>query len=186
MAPWLLGAAALEGQLVSDGVDGSRCPRGPQPLACRLPCSSPAKKPSLLKAHQFEGDPFDSGSEGSEGSEGLGPCVLSLGALMGTVAETSEDKYRLLDQRDRVMRQGMGCLGAVREGGPAAWSLSRSLGPVERTRALLLPGPCGRASHAVTCREGCDLVLLLEERSHALIHMLNEYRAVFSHGGNTR
>uniref|UniRef100_I3LCF4 Germinal-center associated nuclear protein n=1 Tax=Sus scrofa TaxID=9823 RepID=I3LCF4_PIG len=67
--------------------------------------SSPAKKPSLLKAHQFEGDPFDSGSEGSEGSEGLGPCVLSLGALMGTVAETSEDKYRLLDQRDRVMRQ---------------------------------------------------------------------------------
>ncbi|XP_032342237.1 germinal-center associated nuclear protein [Camelus ferus] len=64
--------------------------------------SSPVKKPSLLKAHQFEGDPFDSGSEVSEG---LGPCVPSLSALIGTVAETSEEKYRLLDQRDRIMRQ---------------------------------------------------------------------------------
>ncbi|XP_055425839.1 germinal-center associated nuclear protein isoform X2 [Bubalus kerabau] len=64
--------------------------------------SSPVKKPSLLKAHQFEEDPFD---ESSEGSEGLGPCVSSLSPLIGTVAETSEEKYRLLDQRDRVMRQ---------------------------------------------------------------------------------
>ncbi|XP_062932104.1 germinal-center associated nuclear protein isoform X2 [Cynocephalus volans] len=64
--------------------------------------SSPVKKPSLLKAQQFEGDLFDSGSEGSEG---LGPCVPSLSTLIGTVAETSEEKYRLLDQRDRVMRQ---------------------------------------------------------------------------------
>ncbi|XP_045859466.1 germinal-center associated nuclear protein isoform X2 [Meles meles] len=64
--------------------------------------SSPVKKPSLLKTHQFEGDPFDSGSEGSEG---LGPCVASLSTLIGTVAETSEEKYRLLDQRDRIMRQ---------------------------------------------------------------------------------
>ncbi|XP_027950549.1 germinal-center associated nuclear protein isoform X1 [Eumetopias jubatus] len=64
--------------------------------------SSPVKKPSLLKTHQFEGDPFDSGSEGSEG---LGPCVSSLSSLIGTVAETSEEKYRLLDQRDRIMRQ---------------------------------------------------------------------------------
>ncbi|XP_060225308.1 germinal-center associated nuclear protein isoform X1 [Meriones unguiculatus] len=64
--------------------------------------SSPVKKPSLLKIHQFEADPFDSGSEGSEG---LGSCVSSLSALIGTVAETSEEKYRLLDQRDRIMRQ---------------------------------------------------------------------------------
>ncbi|XP_047573634.1 germinal-center associated nuclear protein isoform X3 [Lutra lutra] len=64
--------------------------------------SSPVKKASLLKTHQFEGDPFDSGSEGSEG---LGPCVSSLSTLIGTVAETSEEKYRLLDQRDRIMRQ---------------------------------------------------------------------------------
>lgn len=71
---------------------------------CYYLCSSPVKKPSLLKTHQFEGDPFDSGSEGSEG---LGPCVSSLSSLIGTVAETSEEKYRLLDQRDRIMRQGM-------------------------------------------------------------------------------
>uniref|UniRef100_A0A8C6RUG5 Minichromosome maintenance complex component 3 associated protein n=1 Tax=Nannospalax galili TaxID=1026970 RepID=A0A8C6RUG5_NANGA len=64
--------------------------------------SSPVKKPSLLKIHQFEGDPFD---EGSEGSEGLGSCVSSISTLIGTVAETSEEKYRLLDQRDRIMRQ---------------------------------------------------------------------------------
>ncbi|XP_004632031.1 germinal-center associated nuclear protein [Octodon degus] len=64
--------------------------------------SSPVKKPSLLKAHQFEGDAFDSGSECSDG---LGLCVPSLSALIGTVAETSEEKYRLLDQRDRIMRQ---------------------------------------------------------------------------------
>ncbi|XP_069850965.1 germinal-center associated nuclear protein-like isoform X1 [Dipodomys merriami] len=64
--------------------------------------SSPVKKPSLVKAPQFVGDPFDSGSEGTEG---LGPCVSSLSTLIGTLAETSEDKYRLLDQRDRVMRQ---------------------------------------------------------------------------------
>ncbi|XP_064228079.1 germinal-center associated nuclear protein-like [Aotus nancymaae] len=61
--------------------------------------SSPVKKPSLLKAHQFEGDSLDSGSEG------LGPCVPPLSALIGTVAETSKEKYRLLDQRDRIMWQ---------------------------------------------------------------------------------
>ncbi|KAH0518202.1 Germinal-center associated nuclear protein [Microtus ochrogaster] len=64
--------------------------------------SSPVKKPSLLKIHQFEVDPFDSGSEGPEG---LGSCASSLSILIGTVAETSEEKYRLLDQRDRIMRQ---------------------------------------------------------------------------------
>lgn len=64
--------------------------------------SSPVKKPGLLKIHQFEADPFDSGSEGSEG---LGSCVSSLSTLIGTVADTSEEKYRLLDQRDRIMRQ---------------------------------------------------------------------------------
>lgn len=73
-----------------------------RPVAGGLNKSSPVKKPSLLKAHQFEGDPFDSGSEGSEG---LGPSVSSLSTLIGTVAETSEEKYRLLDQRDRIMRQ---------------------------------------------------------------------------------
>lgn len=62
------------------------------------------KKPGPLKTHPPDGDPFDSGSETSEGP---GPCVSSLSALIGTVAETSEEKYRLLDQRDRAMRQGV-------------------------------------------------------------------------------
>ncbi|XP_021566811.1 germinal-center associated nuclear protein isoform X2 [Carlito syrichta] len=77
-------------------------PSGRAVAGSLLSKSSPVKKPSLLKAHQFEGDPFDSGSESSEG---LGQCVSSLSTLIGTVAETSEEKYRLLDQRDRVMRQ---------------------------------------------------------------------------------
>ena len=103
-----------------------------QLLACCLPSSSPVKKPSLLKAHQFEEDPFD---ESSEGSEGLGPCVSSLSPLIGTVAETSEEKYRLLDQRDRVMRQGKGLVsaeavfsGAVREGVTLVWGAPLPLG----------------------------------------------------------
>ena len=114
-------------------------PDGYKVLACCLPSSSPVKKPSLLKAHQFEEDPFD---ESSESSEGLGPCVSSLSPLIGTVAETSEEKYRLLDQRDRVMRQGKGLVpaeavfsGAVGEGvtGLGA-SLLLASGPVMRTR----------------------------------------------------
>lgn len=80
------------------------------PWMCCFLCSSPVKKPSLLKIHQFEIDPFDSGSEGPEG---LGSCVSSLSILIGTVAETSEEKYRLLDQRDRIMRQGMVCRDKV-------------------------------------------------------------------------
>ncbi|XP_075398295.1 germinal-center associated nuclear protein isoform X2 [Tenrec ecaudatus] len=63
--------------------------------------SSPVKKP-ILKGSQFDGDRFDSAPESSEV---LGLCVSSLNALLGTVAETAEEKYRLLDQRDRVMRQ---------------------------------------------------------------------------------
>lgn len=74
-----------------------------QCLTCCSLGSSPVKKPGLLKVHPLEGDPFDSGSEASEGT---GPCVSSLSVLIGTVAETSEEKFRLLDQRDRVMRQG--------------------------------------------------------------------------------
>ncbi|XP_076975364.1 germinal-center associated nuclear protein [Tamandua tetradactyla] len=63
--------------------------------------SSPVKKPSALKALQSEGDAFDLGAEGTDSLV----CVSSLGALVGCVAETSEDKFRLLDQRDRIMRQ---------------------------------------------------------------------------------
>ncbi|XP_069716914.1 germinal-center associated nuclear protein isoform X2 [Phaenicophaeus curvirostris] len=63
--------------------------------------SSPAKKPCLRKALQFETDLFDSSSE-AQSSDALG---ASLSSLVGLVAETSEERYRLLDQRDKIMRQ---------------------------------------------------------------------------------
>ncbi|KAM6397232.1 germinal-center associated nuclear protein isoform 2-T2 [Pluvialis apricaria] len=66
--------------------------------------SSPAKKPGLRKALQFEADLFDSSSEG-QSSEVLGASLSCLGNLIGLVAETSEERYRLLDQRDKIMRQ---------------------------------------------------------------------------------
>uniref|UniRef100_A0A8B9RTL0 Germinal-center associated nuclear protein n=1 Tax=Accipiter nisus TaxID=211598 RepID=A0A8B9RTL0_9AVES len=66
--------------------------------------SSPAKKPGLRKALLFEADLFDSSSEG-QSSEALGASLSSLGNLVGLVAETSEERYRLLDQRDKIMRQ---------------------------------------------------------------------------------
>ncbi|XP_009889707.1 PREDICTED: germinal-center associated nuclear protein [Charadrius vociferus] len=66
--------------------------------------SSPAKKPGLRKALQFEADLFDASSEG-QSSEALGASLSSLGNLIGLVAETSEERYRLLDQRDKIMRQ---------------------------------------------------------------------------------
>ncbi|OXB61469.1 hypothetical protein ASZ78_010225 [Callipepla squamata] len=66
--------------------------------------SSPAKKPGLRKALQFETDLFDSTSEG-QNSEALGTSLSSLSNLVGIVAETSEERYRLLDQRDKIMRQ---------------------------------------------------------------------------------
>lgn len=65
--------------------------------------SSPAKKPGLRKALQFEADLFDSSSEG-QNSEAT--SLSSLSNLIGLVAETSEERYRLLDQRDKIMRQG--------------------------------------------------------------------------------
>uniref|UniRef100_A0A8B9E8R3 Germinal-center associated nuclear protein n=1 Tax=Anser cygnoides TaxID=8845 RepID=A0A8B9E8R3_ANSCY len=66
--------------------------------------SSPAKKPGLRKALQFEADLFDSSSEG-QNSEAMGTSLSSLSNLIGLVAETSEERYRLLDQRDKIMRQ---------------------------------------------------------------------------------
>ncbi|XP_074766483.1 germinal-center associated nuclear protein isoform X2 [Athene noctua] len=62
--------------------------------------SSPAKKPGLRTTLQHAADLFDSSSEG-QSSEALS----SLSNLVGLVAETSEERYRLLDQRDKIMRQ---------------------------------------------------------------------------------
>ncbi|XP_048193075.1 germinal-center associated nuclear protein-like [Perognathus longimembris pacificus] len=67
-----------------------------------LKASSPVKKPRLLEAHGGEGHPFDAGSEGSGG---LGLCMSPLSGLIGTMAETSEAKYRVLAERDRILRR---------------------------------------------------------------------------------
>ncbi|XP_029462588.1 germinal-center associated nuclear protein isoform X2 [Rhinatrema bivittatum] len=66
---------------------------------------SPHKKPGITKLFQVVTDPFDSGLEGLS-SDTLGQAVpSSLNNLIGMLAETAEEKYRLLDQRDKIMRQ---------------------------------------------------------------------------------
>uniref|UniRef100_A0AAX7SS42 Germinal-center associated nuclear protein n=1 Tax=Astatotilapia calliptera TaxID=8154 RepID=A0AAX7SS42_ASTCA len=65
--------------------------------------SSPVKKPSPVKALQFDTEPQKESST-SQSSER--PVPSSLLPLIGQVAETAEDKYRLLEQRDKILRQG--------------------------------------------------------------------------------
>ncbi|XP_037343746.2 germinal-center associated nuclear protein [Pungitius pungitius] len=62
--------------------------------------SSPVKKSPLAKSLQFDTEP----QRESLGSER--PVPSSLLHLVGQVAETAEDKFRLLEQRDKVLRQG--------------------------------------------------------------------------------
>ncbi|NXU55150.1 GANP protein, partial [Turnix velox] len=76
----------------------------PSPGSAMASKSSPSKKPGLRKTLQFEADLFDSNPEG-QSSEALGASLSSLGNLVGLVAETPEERYRLLDQRDKIMRQ---------------------------------------------------------------------------------
>ncbi|CAI5656694.1 unnamed protein product [Oreochromis niloticus] len=67
--------------------------------------SSPVKKPSPVKALQFDTEPQkESSTSQSQSSER--PVPSSLLPLIGQVAETAEDKYRLLEQRDKILRQG--------------------------------------------------------------------------------
>ncbi|XP_059198686.1 germinal-center associated nuclear protein [Centropristis striata] len=75
--------------------------------AVRIPAggsSSPAKKSSLIKSLQFDSEPQKESSTESQSSER--PVPSSLLPLIGQLAETSEDKYRLLEQRDKILRQG--------------------------------------------------------------------------------
>lgn len=62
------------------------------------------KKSSLAKALQFDTEPQKEGSAEAQSSER--PVPSSLLHLIGQVAETAEDKYRLLEQRDKILRQG--------------------------------------------------------------------------------
>ncbi|XP_023278966.1 LOW QUALITY PROTEIN: germinal-center associated nuclear protein [Seriola lalandi dorsalis] len=66
--------------------------------------SSPVKKPPLVKGLQSDTEPQKESSTESQSSER--PVPSSLLHLIGQLAETAEDKYRLLEQRDKVLRQG--------------------------------------------------------------------------------
>lgn len=62
------------------------------------------KKPSPVKLLQFDADPQKENIAEAQISERL--VSSSLVHLIGQVAETSEDKYRLLEQADKILRQG--------------------------------------------------------------------------------
>ncbi|XP_029386874.1 germinal-center associated nuclear protein isoform X2 [Echeneis naucrates] len=66
--------------------------------------SSPVKKPPLVKVLQLDADPLKESSTDSQISER--PIPSSILHLIGQLAETAEDKYRLLEQRDKILRQG--------------------------------------------------------------------------------
>lgn len=67
--------------------------------------SSPVKKPLSAKSLQFDTEPHKDSNSAIPSSEGTVPS--SLLHLVGQLAETTEDKYRLLEQRDKVLRQGL-------------------------------------------------------------------------------
>lgn len=68
--------------------------------------SSPIQKSSVAKTLQFESEaPLESVSEERSVERPINlPLVLQ--PLIGQVAETAEEKYRLLEQRDKILRQG--------------------------------------------------------------------------------
>ncbi|XP_030643492.1 germinal-center associated nuclear protein [Chanos chanos] len=68
---------------------------------------SPIKKPTIAKTLQFDSDPQQhSGAEGQSSDRPVTSLPSSLLPLIGQVAETSEEKYRLLEMRDKILRQG--------------------------------------------------------------------------------
>lgn len=66
--------------------------------------SSPVKK-----ALQFDSEPQKESSSSIEAQSSEFPVPSSLLHLVGQLAETSEDKYQLLEQKDKVLRQGEAC-----------------------------------------------------------------------------
>lgn len=68
---------------------------------------SPVKKSSVAKTLQFDSDPHqDVNSEGQSVDHPVAIMPSSLQPLIGQIAETAEEKYRLLEQRDKILRQG--------------------------------------------------------------------------------
>uniref|UniRef100_A0A8C7Y7E0 Germinal-center associated nuclear protein n=1 Tax=Oryzias sinensis TaxID=183150 RepID=A0A8C7Y7E0_9TELE len=66
--------------------------------------SSPVRRASPAKVLQFDADPQKEIKTESLSSER--PMPSSLLPLIGQVAETAEEKFRLLEQRDKILRQG--------------------------------------------------------------------------------
>uniref|UniRef100_A0A8C5QB66 Germinal-center associated nuclear protein n=1 Tax=Leptobrachium leishanense TaxID=445787 RepID=A0A8C5QB66_9ANUR len=66
-------------------------------------CRSPNKKSLVSKTINFDTEICDSQAPSSETT--AISLLPTLSHLLGTVAETSEEKYRLLDQRDKILRQ---------------------------------------------------------------------------------
>ncbi|KAJ3592539.1 hypothetical protein NHX12_007666 [Muraenolepis orangiensis] len=103
------------GEPEREGQAGRRSPAGgqlgpcPQLTLCSSATfsrSSPVKKSSIAKALQFDSEPQHEGSSDSQSYSSEHPVPSSLLHLIGQSAETAEDKYRLLEQRDKIMRQG--------------------------------------------------------------------------------
>ncbi|KAL2081524.1 hypothetical protein ACEWY4_023377 [Coilia grayii] len=114
------GVGSIEGESPDSETDGGR-QKGFQasPLRRPLPKSSavsstvtiskgsPLKKTAIAKALQFDSESQqEPAAEGQSSERSMNSLPSSLLPLIGQVAETAEDKYRLLEQRDKILRQG--------------------------------------------------------------------------------
>ncbi|XP_069472142.1 germinal-center associated nuclear protein [Ambystoma mexicanum] len=66
---------------------------------------SPIKKSGSSKALPFDADSFDSGSDGHSSDSVVSSLSASLSHMSSTLVENAEERYRALDQRDRILRQ---------------------------------------------------------------------------------
>lgn len=89
---------------MSTGSPLKRLSAKPPAVGGILTSSSPVKKSLSAKSLQFDSEPLKESSSAAPGFEATVPS--SLLHLVGLLAETAEDKYRLLEQRDKVLRQG--------------------------------------------------------------------------------
>ncbi|XP_078537566.1 germinal-center associated nuclear protein [Lissotriton helveticus] len=75
-------------------------------IASSLPTKgSPIMKSGNSKPLLFESDSLDSGSDGHSSDSAMSSLSVSLSQLSGTLVENAEERYRILDQRDRILRQ---------------------------------------------------------------------------------
>ncbi|KAI5628091.1 germinal-center associated nuclear protein [Silurus asotus] len=79
-------------------------PRSPV-VSTSLVKGSPTMRSSVAKTLQFEIDPQQDTSSEGQNVERLVAMPLSLQPLIGQIAETAEEKYCLLEQRDKILRQ---------------------------------------------------------------------------------